>query len=67
MLISVDVPFDCTAFWNDQVRLRGGEEELDRAERLVHEFHMENWTLETPVGLDDEVRNTPSILLIGLV
>lgn len=39
-----------------QVRLRGGDEELDRAERLIREFQAENWTMETPVALDDEVR-----------
>lgn len=39
-----------------QVRLRGREEELDRAERLIREFQAENWTTEVPVALDDEVR-----------
>eukprot|EP00903_Cladosiphon_okamuranus_P007059 g6862.t1 len=36
------------------VRLRGREEELDRAERLIREFQKENWTTEVPVALDDE-------------
>lgn len=40
----------------DQVRLRGEDEELDRAERLIREFQAENWTMETPVALDDEVQ-----------
>ena len=58
LLISVDLPFDRTVFWNDQVRLRGGDKELDRAERLIREFQSDNWTLETPVGFDDEVNST---------
>lgn len=39
----------------EQVRLRGREEELDLAERLIREFQAENWTTEVPVALDDEV------------
>ena len=65
LLISVDLPFDRTVFWNDQVRLRGGDEELDRAERLIREFQSDNWTLETPVGFDDEVNSTPSYELVS--
>lgn len=38
-----------------KVRLRGGDEQLDRAERLLAEFQADNWTSEMPVGLDDEV------------
>lgn len=38
-----------------QVRLRGAEEELDAAERLILEFHAEHFTIKTPVGADDEV------------
>ncbi|CBJ31454.1 expressed unknown protein [Ectocarpus siliculosus] len=36
------------------VRLRGGDEELDRAERLVREFEADNWTTEAPVAISDE-------------
>lgn len=57
---SVDTSFDRTPFSNDQVRLRGGDEDLDRAEILIQEFQTENWTLETPVAVDDEASNTPS-------
>lgn len=38
------------------MRLRGEEEELDRAEKVIREFQAENWTTETAVALDDEVR-----------
>ncbi|CAM9601896.1 unnamed protein product [Scytosiphon promiscuus] len=37
-----------------EVRLRGGDEELDRAEQVLREFQAQNWTTETPVALDDE-------------
>lgn len=41
-----------------QVRLRGGDDEVDSAEQVLREFQADNWTTETPVALDDEVRPT---------
>lgn len=49
-----------------QVRLRGGDEALDNAERLLREFQMENCTAELPVGPRDEVRKSENIKAKGL-